>query len=98
MSVVADAFRIAASDATPARKQRLTVTATTAEGLEQAPRLAVYQPGIGVWRASMTRVSSGVFRVTITLRSSGTGTLRLKVVGTDNDGSTQSSSLSLPLH
>ena len=45
-SVVADAFRITVSDTTPARGQRLTVTATSAENLDTAPRLRVYQPGI----------------------------------------------------
>ncbi len=46
----------------------------------------------------MTRVSSGVYRVTITLRSSSTGTLRLKVYGPDANARVQSSNLYLPLH
>ena len=41
VTVVADAFRIAATDTTPRRGQRLTVTATTAEDLDTLPRLRV---------------------------------------------------------
>jgi hypothetical protein len=98
VAVVADAFKVSTSDATPGRKQRITVTATTAEVLEARPRLAVYQPGIAVWRVSMSKVSSGVYRVTITLKSSHAGTLRLRVYGTDDDGGSQASNLYLPLH
>ena len=46
----------------------------------------------------MTRVSTGVYRATVTLRSSSAGTLRLKVSARDSSGAAQSSSLSLPLH
>jgi flagellar hook assembly protein FlgD len=97
-SVVADAFKITSSDATPARGQRITVTATTAEGLADPPRLAVYQPGRDAWRVTMTKEGGGVFRATITLKSSSTGTLRLRVYGTDVDGAAQASNLTLPLH
>jgi hypothetical protein len=98
VSVVADAFKVVSSDANPARRQRITITATTGEALEKAPRLAVYQPGIDVWRVTMTRASSGVFKATVTLKSSGTGTLRLRVYGSDSDGQSQASNLYLPLH
>ena len=84
--------------ASPGRKQRITVTATSAEALDARPRLAVYQPGIAVWRVTMSKVSSGVFRVTITLKSSHAGTLRLRVYGSDDDGGSQASNLYLPLH
>ena len=47
----------------------------------------------------MSKVSSGVYkRVTITLKSSHAGTLRLRVYGTDDDGGSQASNLYLPLH
>ena len=98
VAVRADAFRVVASDATPARGQRITVTVTSAEALSAAPRLAVYQPGIAAWSASTTRVSAGVYRVTITLRTSSAGTLRLKAYGTDSGGASQFSSLYIPLH
>ena len=74
------------------------MTATSAEALDGRPRLAVYQPGIGVWRVTMSRVSSGVYRVTVTLKSSHAGTLRLRVYGSDDDGGSQASNLYLPLH
>ena len=95
---VADAFRITASDTTPGRGQRITVTAVTAEGLVTTPSVRVYQPGIPDWGATMTRVDSRTWRVTITLKSSATGSLRLKVMAKDSGGASQSSNLVLPLH
>ncbi len=97
-SVIADAFRIVASDATPARSQAITVTITTAESLKAAPRMTVLQPGISAWTVATTRVAAGVYRVTIRLKSSSVGSLRLKAFGTDSGGRSQSSSLSIPLH
>ena len=96
--VRADAFRVAPSDTTPYRGQRITVTITTAEGLKAAPRLAVYQPGISAWTVGTTRVAAGVYRVTIRLKSSRTGTLRLRAYGTDSGGRSQYSSISIRLH
>ncbi len=98
LAVVADAFGMAVSDTTPARGQTITFTATSAEGLAAAPRVAVIQPGATIWSTSMTRVSTGVYRVSIRLRSSQTGTLRLKVYGKDAGGRAQYSNLYLPLH
>jgi flagellar hook assembly protein FlgD len=98
VAVVADAFRIAVSDATPARHQRLTITATTAESLSARPRVTLYQPGIGRYSVTMTRISSGVYRASITLKSSSRGTLRVLVSGKDVAGRSQGSSLYLPLH
>jgi flagellar hook assembly protein FlgD len=98
VAVVADAFKVSVSDASPGRRQRITVTATSAEALDARPRLAIYQPGIAVYRATMSKVASGVFRVTITLKASHTGTLRLRVYGSDDDGGSQASNLFLPLH
>ena len=97
-SVRADAFKIAVSDATPARRQRITVTITSAEVLSKAPRLTVYQPGIRSWTVGTTKVRAGVYRVTITLKSSSKGTLRLRPYGKDSGGRSQGSTLSIPLH
>lgn len=97
-AVIADAFRIAVSDTTPGRRQRITVTATSAESLHAAPRLRIYQPGIGTWNVSMKLVGTRLYRATITLRSSSTGTLRLRVAADDSRGQFQSSYLSLKLH
>ena len=97
-SVVTDAFRITVSDTTPARRQRITVTATSAEALSTIPRLVVYQPGITHWTVTPTKVSTGVHRATITLKSSSTGTGRLRVGAYDTGHLGQTSTLSLPLH
>jgi flagellar hook assembly protein FlgD len=97
-SAIADAFRIVASDTTPARGQRITVTITTAESLKAAPRMTIFQPGISAWTVATTRVSTGVYRVTIRLKSSSVGTLRLKAFGTDSGGRSQHSSLYIRLH
>jgi hypothetical protein len=98
VSVRADAFRIAASDSTPSRGQRITVTVTTAEGLSKAPRVGIYQPGIAGWTVSLTKVSSTVYKATVTLKSSATGSLRLKAYGWDSKGAYQWSQVYLPLH
>ena len=46
----------------------------------------------------MKKIDPKVYRVTIDLKSSATGTLRLRVAADDDRGSAQSSSLYLPLH
>ena len=97
-TAVADAFRIAVSDSTPRRGQRVTVTATSAEKLDRAPRLRVYQPGIAAWSVTMRKIGTRVYRITVTLRSSRTGTLKLRVSAPDDGGRSQASYRSLPLH
>jgi flagellar hook assembly protein FlgD len=98
VAVLADAFKIAVSDATPGRRQRITVTATTAESLTGAPLVTIYQPGIGRYSITATRVSAGVYRVSIVLKSGSTGRMRVLVSGRDVSGHSQNSSLYLPLH
>ena len=78
-TVVADAFHIVVSDSTPGRRQRVTVTATSAETLDRTPRLRVYQPGIAAWSVTMRKIGTRVYRITVTLKSSRTGTLKLRV-------------------
>ncbi|MEI7744407.1 MAG: FlgD immunoglobulin-like domain containing protein [Chloroflexota bacterium] len=97
-AVVADAFKIAVSDLTPARGQKITITATSAEGLGAAPKLRIYQPGVPAWTVTMTRVSAGVYRVTIRLHASHTGALRLRVTAPDTTGAAQGTLVALPLH
>jgi FlgD Ig-like domain/Peptidase family C25 len=97
VSMLADAFRISSNISSPARRNRITVTATSAEGLSTTPRLRVYQPGIGSWAVTMYRVSAGVYRATVTLRSSRAGTVRLQVSAYDSGHRSQSSVLALPL-
>jgi flagellar hook assembly protein FlgD len=98
-SVVADAFKIVPSDTTPGRGQRLTVTIYSAEPLKRNPTLVIIQPGYSNRSVSTTRVSSGVYRATVTLRSGGSGTtLGLRANGYDAGSRYQWSRISLPLH
>jgi hypothetical protein len=98
VAVLADAFKIAVNDTTPGRRQRITVTATSAESLSGAPLVTIYQPGIGRYSVTTTRVSAGVYRVSITLKSSSPGRMRVLVSGRDAAGHSQNSSLYLQLH
>jgi hypothetical protein len=97
VKVQMNAFAIRVSDATPSRRQRITVYATSAEPLRTAPRLRIEEPGLAAWSAVMTRTTGREYKVTITLRSNRTGTLRLRVGGYDTDGRYQATFLSLPL-
>jgi flagellar hook assembly protein FlgD len=98
-SVRADAFRVTFSDTTPARGQKVTITATTAEALSTSLKVRVYQPGLsGYWSATFSKVSATVYKVTITLKSSGTGTATFKVFAQDSNGKPQSTNVLLPLH
>jgi flagellar hook assembly protein FlgD len=98
VSFVADAFLVVVSTATPGRGQRITVTATTAESLKALPLLSVFQPGIAGYNVSMVTVSSGVYRATLTLKPSSTGTVRFRVYGYDSNGAYQATDVLLPLH
>lgn len=97
-SVLAEAFRIELSDATPARGQKITVTVTCPEPLAASPRVAFYQPGIGGWAVATKKISSYSYRVTVTLRSSGTGPMRVKAYGTDSGGQSQLTNSYFDLH
>jgi flagellar hook assembly protein FlgD len=94
----ADAFAVRISDTTPARRQKITVRATSAESLDAAPRVRVYQPGIGSWSVAMTRVATREYKAVITLRSSSTGTVKFKVYAPDANGVSQYSVVGYPLH
>ena len=98
LAITADAFRIAVSDTTPARRQRITVSVVSAEGLSAAPRLRIAQPGIAAWTVTMTRTATGSWKAVITLKSSNAGTLRLRVSGVDTNGAAQLTEIVLPLH
>jgi flagellar hook assembly protein FlgD len=93
------AFDPSASDTTPARGQRITVSATSAESLSTTPRVYVYQPGKATWSVAMTKVSTGKYKVSLTIKTGGgTGEVRLQVKARDVDGRRQSSNLYFPLH
>ena len=93
------AFAPSISDTTPRRGQRVTVYATSAETLSTTPRVYIYQPGKTTWSVAMSKVSTGKYKVTLTLRTGGgTGEVRFRVNAKDVDGRSQSSNLYLPLH
>jgi flagellar hook assembly protein FlgD len=92
-----NAFAIRSSDATPSRRQRITIYATSAEALRAAPRLRVEEPGLATWNVTMTRTAGLEYKATITLRSSRTGTLRVRVGGYDTQGHYQATTLAMPL-
>jgi flagellar hook assembly protein FlgD len=96
--VLAAAFRISVSDSTPRRGQRIRVTVISAEPLSTRPRLAISQPGRTTWRVTMTKVSKYKYRVTIRLKPSGTGKLRLRVYARDTLGNKQATTRNLRLH
>jgi flagellar hook assembly protein FlgD len=96
-TVTADAFRITVSDSTPRRGQTIRVTAVSAEALDEVPRLRVFQPGRRAWAVTMRKVATRTYRVSVTLRSSDAGTLRLRVLADDGHGRRQASTLALPL-
>jgi flagellar hook assembly protein FlgD len=93
------AFVPTASDATPARGQKVTISATSAEPLSAAPKVTVTQPGKAAWSVTMTKVATGKYQATLTLKTGGgTGSVLFRVTGKDSGGQSQSADLSLPLH
>ncbi len=94
-----NAFAIVTSTGGPKRGSKLTITATSAEPLKGNPSLYVTQPGLSTYVLAMSRVDSRTFRLTFTLKSSGSaGTLKVKVWAKDYDGRTQATTRSLTLH
>ncbi len=92
------AFRIATSDSTPKRGQKIRIRVYTTEPLKSAPRIRVSQPGHHARVLGTKRVDGG-YLATITLRSSGkAGSLRIAALGTDKGGDRQSSTEVLHLH
>ena len=95
---VQDAFKINASDTTPARGQAITVTIVSAEPLSKSPRLTVYEPGRSAWAVTFSLVSGRTYKATIRLHTGATGTLTLRASGYDASGDYDASLLKLPLH
>lgn len=93
------AYGISLSDRTPTRGQRLTLRVLAVEPQSaSAPSVRLAQPGLSPYSVSTSRVASGRYEVTVTLRSGGSaGMLNLTVSGTDAAGQTASWSRSVPL-
>jgi flagellar hook assembly protein FlgD len=92
------AFAVTSSDTTPARGQTITITAASAEPLGAALRLTILQPGVAPRVVTMTRSGSS-YRAAVALRrTTRTGSLVLKVAGTDTAGVASTSVVSFPIH
>ncbi len=85
-----DAFAIATSDSTPARGQRVTLMATSAEALSAAPRLIVRQPGVTASSVAMKKLSTNRYAATITVQTGhSAGNVTFEVRGDDEKGQRQ---------
>jgi len=94
-----EAFRYKLSDTTPARGQSITLTITSPETLKSAPRLYIYQPGLGRWSVLTHRTGTYTYKVTIRLKSTGgRGTVSFRAKGYDTKGGSQSTLVGYTLH
>ncbi len=98
VAVLADAFRVVASTASPLRGSSFTITAVTAERLSTTPRVTVRQPGRAAWKVAMTKVSSNTWKATIRPKTGGSaGTMSLTVGAKDINGGSNATVIRLPL-
>ena len=99
VSFEADAFYQRLTDATPARGQTVTIYVTSAEPLSAtAPRAYVYEPGLASWSVALTKTGSYTYRATLALKKGGpSGTLSIKILGTDSKGQVQRTTRTYPL-
>ncbi len=94
-----NAYAIAASDTTPARGQKVTISATAAEPQNAAPRVSVVQPGKATWSVAMVRLGPGRYQAVLTIKTGGgAGTIKFRVYGADAAGRSSWTQVSLPLH
>jgi flagellar hook assembly protein FlgD len=92
------AFRLESSKASPARGTKVTFTVYSTEPLSQLPSLDIKQPGLSMYTVSLSKVATGKYRVTVTLRSGGSaGKMQLVVNGVDKNGQGQSYATTLPI-
>ena len=97
-TVTMNAFAVVPSTTSPTRGRSMSVTATTAEPLSGVAQLYVTQPGLATYILRMTAISSSVYRISFTPKTTGTtGTMTFKVWGKDADGHTQATILRLTL-
>jgi flagellar hook assembly protein FlgD len=93
-----NAFGIRPSASAATRGRSITLTVTSAESLDRAPRVYVTQPGVSTWAATLTKVSGLTYRVTLRMKTGGrSGTVTFKVQAPDANARYQRTSLSLPL-
>ena len=76
----------------------MTFTVYSTEPLSAAPTLDIKQPGLNEYTVRLSKVDTGKYRVSLTLKSGGSaGKLLLTVNGVDKNGQSQGYSTSLPL-
>jgi flagellar hook assembly protein FlgD len=93
-----NAFAITSSTSTPRRGRSITITAKPAEALGGRVTMSIFQPGTSAWTVRMTKLSSGSYRATVTLKSGGSaGTLKISVQAYDAKGKLNKTYLKLPL-
>ncbi len=96
-AITVGAFRIATSDPTPSRGQRIRIRVYSTEPLKHAPTIHISQGGHD--RVVTTRRVGAAFVATVRLRSDGkAGTLHIRAVGIDKGGQRQGFTQTLPLH
>ena len=93
-----NAFAITSSTSTPKRGRSITITAKSAEALGGSVTMSIFQPGKSAWTVKMTKLSSGSYRLKVTLKSGGSaGTLKISVQAKDAKGNLNKTYLKLPL-
>ena len=93
-----NAFAITSSTSTPKRGRSITITAKPAEALGGRVTMSIFQPGKSAWTVKMTKLSSGSYRATVTLKTGGSaGTLKISVQAKDAKGKLNKTYLKLPL-
>jgi len=93
-SVLADAFRMTTSTASPARGSSFTITAVTAEGLSTTPTVTIRQPGLTAWKITMTKVSSTTWKATIRPKTGGSaGAMSLTIAARDTAGGSNATTI-----
>jgi hypothetical protein len=93
-----NAFGITSSTSTPRRGRSVTITAQPAESMSGTVSLSMFQPGLSTWSVKMTKLSSGRYRASVTLKSGGSsGIVSFRVMGTDSAGKLNKAYLKLPL-
>jgi flagellar hook assembly protein FlgD len=98
-SVYVGPYRIAVSDATPRRGQRLRIRVDATERQKGPPTLVLTRSGGGSRRVRTHRDKRGDYVAEVRLPTGGeTGTLRIAVVGRDDRGHRETFARELPLH
>jgi flagellar hook assembly protein FlgD len=93
-----NAFALKSSTSTPKRGKSITITAKPAESLGGSVTMSIFQPGKTAWTVKMTKLSSGSYRATVTLKTGGSaGTLKISVQAKDAKGGLNKTYLKLPL-